>query len=101
LQDAKDADAVLKPYESAKESVVIFEIDGDDVSYHEADVDPKGVAYSNSLELKNILSDREVEFEETWESILEEFNNSGRLRSAPAFIDWLNSNYNVPTRKQQ
>ena len=35
----------------------------------------------------------------SWESILEEFNESGRLRSATAFIDWLNKTYNVPTKK--
>jgi hypothetical protein len=35
----------------------------------------------------------------TWESILEQFNESGRLRSTSAFIDWLQENYNVPTKK--
>lgn len=35
----------------------------------------------------------------SWESILEEFNESGRLRSPMAFIDWLNKTYNVPTKR--
>ena len=53
------------------------------VDYHELDVDPKG-----------------IQKEVTWESILEEFNESGILRSNTAFIDWLNSNYSVPNKKQ-
>ncbi len=83
-----------KSNESAKESVVVFEIDGDNLTAHE---EVKADGYSTSEE--PIVFDILGKEEETWESILEEFNNSGRLRSAPAFIDWLNANYYVPTRK--
>ena len=65
---------------------IIEEVKIDEIAkenYHKLDVDPKG-----------------IQKEVTWESILEEFNESGILRSNTAFIDWLNSNYSVPTKKQ-
>jgi len=90
LQDAKNSKfiesvlSVSESNESAKEEC------------HEEDVDPKGV-----------MQTQEVEFEETWDSILADYRNTLKnLRemedsSEYEFKVYLEENYNVPTRKQQ
>ena len=115
-------------FESEPIASSVQKIEGNQIvyaDYHESDVDEKGVvktheesapiiykAFGDQSEkvLENIknktheISDFKEEqiptkSEVTWKGILEQFNESGRLRSATAFIDWLQENYNVPTKK--
>jgi hypothetical protein len=117
----KAKEPVVESNESAKESVVVFEIDGDNLTaheeYHEADVDPKGVIpKDNGLEkrygieygTKGNEPETPIVFdaltEETWGDIFTEWNFKtikDKSVDTSDFMSWLEENYNVPTRKQQ
>jgi hypothetical protein len=93
LQDAKNP--IVESNESAKESVVVFKIDGDNLTaheeYHEADVDPRGVKTETPIGFGALT-------EETWQDIWTNWHTDFH---GMTFLDYLKENYNVPTRKQQ
>lgn len=65
-----------------------------------APVEPTAnVCYDLQKEIKEIITDEyhvKVVLEETWDSIAEDFKNSG----GKSYSKWLKDNYNVPTKIQ-
>jgi hypothetical protein len=45
------------------------------------------------------LETMEVDFEETWDSIFEDYEQSNRIYSLPEFLEYLKENYEVPLKK--
>jgi len=88
-------DALINQEELAKSN------ESANFNYNEEDVDPKGVEHRKRAIVEDVLEPQEVEFEETWESIQNEFYRDLSITtdSESALWQYLEANFNVPSRK--